>query len=283
MVITHTAPRVGRRQGPALAAALFAAALAGPAPAATPGPVRPRTAPEPALPVRDWRLALLARRTLQEDEALARRHLGVSVRDGVATVWGTVPSADAARLAVQAVKQVPGVVGVRSELTVAADEPVAVALGPSPRKPSSGGEPASPERITRRPGLLTLRPEEPPAPPTEAVSHFPPVPPPARELIALLPPVPLPDPAPPAAPGRSVSLLPPQPLGSADALTREVERLRQRDERFHRVEATAAGGVVTLRGSVRRAADLHELEQAVRGLPGVKQVVVSAVRVVPYP
>ena len=52
----------------------------------------PRPPPSALGLIGDLRLTVLARRALQGDPALGRLNLGVRVRDGVATVWGPVPS-----------------------------------------------------------------------------------------------------------------------------------------------------------------------------------------------
>src|SRR4051794_23423697 len=79
--------------------------------------------PDPGLPVRppgkffprlhDVRLTSHARRALLEDCQLAPLNLGVKVKDGVATLWGPVPSEKVAEEALERVKGVEGIAGVR--------------------------------------------------------------------------------------------------------------------------------------------------------------------------
>jgi hypothetical protein len=75
---------------------------------------------------RDWELAIQARLALYGDAALRPLNLGVKVRERVATVWGVAPTWATAALAVDCVRQVPGVAGVRCELRV---EPPATSPG----------------------------------------------------------------------------------------------------------------------------------------------------------
>src|SRR5207245_2442047 len=58
---------------------------------------------------------VLARRALQNDALLAPLNLGVRVRQRVATLWGPVASAEAARRAVALLRELPELAAVRSE------------------------------------------------------------------------------------------------------------------------------------------------------------------------
>jgi hypothetical protein len=63
-------------------------------------------------------LGLRARKVLLHDEVLAGQMLSVSIRNRVATLWGTVRSASAARHAEECLRSLPGLTAIRNELNV---------------------------------------------------------------------------------------------------------------------------------------------------------------------
>lgn len=71
-----------------------------------------------SLPADDWAVALRARQALHADARLADCNLGVSVRAGVATLWGPVPDAALARDAVARLNLIAGVRSVVDETYV---------------------------------------------------------------------------------------------------------------------------------------------------------------------
>src|SRR5262249_23074197 len=99
-----TGSRPVRRRG--LAACL--AALLGLVPGSL-GAVEPKADDAHEVRVEDWRLTLQARQALVEDEALASYNLGVHVKAGVASVWGSVPSTAILQRATEKIRQVPGI------------------------------------------------------------------------------------------------------------------------------------------------------------------------------
>lgn len=68
----------------------------------------------------DLELTLRARRALLKPETSAGQTVGVSVRNRVATLWGTVSSPDMARRAEACLGNLPGLTAVRNELSVEA-------------------------------------------------------------------------------------------------------------------------------------------------------------------
>lgn len=73
--------------------------------------------PPPSSPfdrIRDLSVSVRARRVLKEDAELASLNLGVSVENGIASVWGPVPSTDVARRAISKLQNVRGVREVRT-------------------------------------------------------------------------------------------------------------------------------------------------------------------------
>ncbi len=205
----------------------------------------------------DIRLTLRARQALYQDKALAQLNLGISVRSGVAVVWGRVPSAAVGKRAEALVRKVPGVLEVRSELQVTApDDPMTDFLN---RVLSSGQGPTVESLVhesCRPTGCLT--------------SHWPDADPGVRPppVVALMPPILV---APP--PGNAT---PPAP--EPGQLVLAVEHLRQGDARFEAMRAEIQAGVVRLRGTVRRWEDLTDFSKAISTLPGVRGVLVSDVR-----
>ena len=83
----------------------------------------PRLPPAGRSRLRDLELTVSARRALQQDPSLGPLHVGVLVVDGVATVWGPVPTAADVRRAVKALEAVPGIATVRSELRLEKGQP----------------------------------------------------------------------------------------------------------------------------------------------------------------
>src|SRR5947209_4184529 len=103
---------------------------------ATEAPSRP---PAAALGlIRDLRLTVVARREFQHDRVLGPLNLGVQVRNGVATVWGPVPSVEVARQAVARLEAINGIFEVRSELQLRrpAEKPLLPELGIPTRVPA---------------------------------------------------------------------------------------------------------------------------------------------------
>lgn len=208
--------------------------------------------------LRDCRLAVRARQALFQDDALAPLNLGVSVRAGVAVVWGKVPSAGLGRRAEDKIRKIPGIVAVRNELHVeAADNPVAEFLRSS-------------SAIGQRPALESLltQPRQSPAHLTSRWDD--------RQTAAS-------SIATPEIAAPSITLLAPvpqqQPTATAD-LFQAVERLRQADARFRDLEFDLRGGIVRLYGAVQHGADAMELAQAISKLPGAERVVIGDVRTV---
>ena len=102
----------------------------------------------------DLELGLQARKVLQQDGTIAGQILGVSIHNRIATLWGTAPSASAARLAEACLRNLPGLAAIRNELHVNTDaEPEGGQAGTvRSQEPSPDGRPA--------PGVLVHRPEE---------------------------------------------------------------------------------------------------------------------------
>lgn len=258
----------------------------------------------------DIELTLRARLALQQTESIPGT-VGVSVQDGVATLWGAVPSPAAARHAREVISQLPGVAQVRDELHVEPEgqpthDPLTGSFGPPARR----AEPLVPF-MPRTRGSLVGRPADGGAGPDRDALWRPPA----------TPPVPVPNNSPqvlpgmpeqvvpflplrsgrPTSPGRTAGLgtegallLPPiripapprpqpdQPMAaSPPPLAGQVMRLCQGDARYQGLYAEVRDGVVFLIGTVTTWEDVHEAAQAIGVLPGVRRVVLESVRLKP--
>jgi hypothetical protein len=234
---------------------------------------------------RDLLLTVAARRALLGDDDLSRLAAGVSVRHGFATLWGSSPSAQLTARAVERLRHVPGVIGVRSEVLPApqaeaelgrpaeSDDPGPLTPRAAPAPTALAGRIGPPGRVPAVPSSASSA-----APPDAAVSLSGPVlgtaaaPPTGRR-----PPAELGRPVPRTSPADAPSPAPAPDLAAA------VERLRRGDGRFDQLRAVVEGGAVVLHGTVRRGEDLTAFARAAAGLAGVERVVIDQVRVLPGP
>lgn len=138
----------------------------------------------PADRLRDLQLAVAGRRLLLADPDLAGLNLGLSVRQGMASVWGPVNNAYQAVRATEVLSTLPGLDGVRDELYLGTSpNPLLVPL------PTRDRATLLPERVPARPEALTGR-VLPAAPAPVLPSHLP-SPRNPRPPVELLPPRPL--------------------------------------------------------------------------------------------
>lgn len=208
--------------------------------------------------LRDMQVTIYARKALSEDAALARLNLGVNVRDGIATVWGPVPSNDLSRKAVQKLEGVKGVLQVRSDLYL---------LGPRkedefPDLPfvfetPTQSESASPNFDSGT--IQNLAATVYPGFPTETPAST------LQASVSLLPPVAM---AQGAKPGAAVV------SQTRDLVTAAIERLRKADDRFRPITCEIKDGAVLLRPAQGRSEHVMAFAQAISQLPGVDRVVV---------
>ncbi|MCE9531971.1 MAG: BON domain-containing protein [Planctomycetes bacterium] len=216
-----------------------------------------RVAQQPDLSGRDWLLTNQARRALQKDEQLAALRIGVSVKDKVATIWGTIPSADTAKRAEELLRKISGIVIVMNDCQIVASDPIPQAVADAVKKARELGEdpntsakldPASPttpaSRVVAKPGPDLLDP-------TVSVSNSV-KPPPAATLQV------------------PVAIEPDQNLDT-------WERIRRSDNRFKDMNLVMKDGVLKISGSAARLKDAWDLAGKLNALPNVKQVIVGAV------
>jgi osmotically-inducible protein OsmY len=227
--------------------------------------------------LRDVRLTLMARKALREDRELGRLNLGVSVRQGVATLRGRVPSEALAWRAIQLVKPIQGIFEVYHDLQIKEFDPVDLPVlgGPIASGPEEGNPP------TRSPGPSGILAGRPGGNPTGAHAMEPGAPGPLNEAVSLGRPVIRPASSSEAGQSPKAVLMAPQPSDAAISVEASVTGVLTADHRFSRVRPEVQEGVVYLRGSVTRQEEVMELARLVARLSGVARVVVDNVRLDP--
>ena len=226
------------------------------------------TAGKPDRSVDDLKLTGLARKALYQDKRLAGLNTGVTVQQGVATLWGRLTSADVAQQALDRLRQVPGIVRVvdTTKIVPPADPlmtQVVEALREQGVQPESPVAPATvtTAKVTGNKSEWEPRPE--PEPRWVAGSV------PTRTTVL----------RPAGGPAPAV-LSKPEPIPDTSTdLDATWDRLRKKDTRFQAVVLESHAGMVRISGSVARLADAWELADLLAELPGVKQVVVGQVEV----
>ncbi len=212
----------------------------------------------------DLELTLRARQALQASLQDDAQGVGVSVHNRVATLWGSVPSAEVAQRAEERVRRVIGLIGIHNQLQIqpAVGSNRTHALPPdrmnavTTRVTSRDKSDKSP--IAAKPELSATVPNgKPKQQDTNGLRQ------PdgnAAEISVVMPALSLPGP----------------PKGST-GLTQAVESLRLSDERFRGIRPEVIDGIVYLRGTVYRMDHLFELARSVSRLPGVRRVVLDDV------
>jgi hypothetical protein len=217
------------------------------------------------------RLAVLARRALAADKELAALNLGVKVRDGVATVWGPVPSAALGLRAVRTVEGVRGIASVHSEMQVTGAgkaEELTVTL--PPRQPTRT-QSASPDRERGElPALVLPTRRSRDDGPGEGLPAMTP----ARAVPGPRPAVVLGPPAPARPPAEHTTSRAPS-VRPAEGLVEAVERVRRAEARFGAVRVEVRGTTVVVHGGEAVGEDVMALAQALRRLRGVQRVLLQ--------
>ncbi|HEV2948812.1 MAG TPA: BON domain-containing protein, partial [Gemmataceae bacterium] len=225
----------------------------------------------------DCQLALFARDRLLGDEVLGPLNLGVTVRAGVATLWGTVPSPALAHRAQERIRTVPGLAQVKNDLRISnLDEDTAEFLkGPvggkdevrkinEQQKSIGSFDPST----TTSPSSLARRREM--APLVSRGEEF------KRSAAKSSPPLVMPSIPVPAGPTLTVSSFEPAPhWAPRSPLENSVERLRRNNERFQGIRYRVEDGVVHLWGSQATGADIFTFAQMAARLPGAQRVIVE--------
>ena len=220
------------------------------------------TFPSSSPSTRDMQVLLRVRRALRTDDVLASHNVGVSVRDGVATLWGPLPSGDYIRRAQAAVGDVRGVRSVRSELYVAKEPLPPAFILPETTTPdrapprdalASASQPTILTKRDRWPALLPAPDERlRPSPATGA----------AVLLTPLLPDAPVDEPTTVTA-------------ARTEGVSAAIERLQKADARFGQIEAEWRAGTIILHGKRKDAAAVMTFARLLSDVPGVERVVLQ--------
>jgi hypothetical protein len=226
----------------------------------------------------DCQLALFARDKLLADEVLGPLNLGVTVRAGVATLWGTVPSPALAHRAQERIRVVPGMVQIRNDLRITnLDEETAEFI-----KGPAGGR----EQVKRTKDEQNFTNSSISSTNTASLAR-------RREMTPLVsrsdefkqsntqsnPPLVMPSIAVPAGPMVTVSSFEPAPhLTSNSPLLNSLERLRRNSERYQGIHYDIQAGVVHIWGNSVRGGDVFTFAQMAARIPGVQRVIVEQKR-----
>jgi hypothetical protein len=208
---------------------------------------------------RDCQHALFAREALLKDETLAPFNVGVSVRNGVATIWGTVPSPALAHRAEERIRLVPGLAQVRNDLKISTgDEEWAEFLkGP----PSLPNPPIQEAKRWDHPAPLVSRGEESRLNLNKAAPPL--LMPPIQVSAGLTRPV------------STIETVQSLKTTAPPTLAEAVDSLRMKNERFQRVRFEVQGGEVHLWSSSNAGGDVFGMAQAVAHIRGVDRVIVE--------
>lgn len=209
--------------------------------------------------LRDVQVTIYARRALMDDPALARLNLGVNVREGVATVWGPIPDAEAGRKALKRIEEVKGVLQVRSDLYFLGPKKEDELLDlPFVFEAPTRTESASPDRESGQ--IVNLAGRVNPGFPIEPLTTG------LHLAISLLPPVAITDE--PKSPAVAA------PPSRQQLVTTSIDSLRRTNERFRPIATELKDGTVSIRAGTAQGENVMAFAQAIAQLPGVERVVV---------
>lgn len=191
--------------------------------------------------IRDLAVTVRARRALLDDPILGPLNLGVTVANGLATVWGPVPTQQVAKDAVARLKTVSGVAEVRANFYLGDTSPLDV-VRPAPERVAV----AKPEFETGK------------------------LPPPVREAAGPTLFAPRAVAGPKEASATVVKL--PRPTTS---LTDEVQVARQSEVRFRAIDVKVQGTSVLVRRGGNDGRDVMDLVQKLRRIRLVTDVILT--------
>jgi hypothetical protein len=224
---------------------------------------------------KDRQFTLYARQALVQDEELVRFNVGVTVRSGVAHLWGTVPNPAMARRAGERVRQVQGLIDVRSEIRIVPAEDDILPL-PTHVKIEAGGSKIEDRNDgNRRVGSDILHSRSANLDPfasTAAYRNGPSGPP------AVMPSIPLPGGQADHEAEFQMMKGRMEPAKASGKLAEMVLQIRQGTERYRLIQFEIREGTVRLWNSATRGDDLFAMAQTIARLPGVERVIVENVR-----
>jgi hypothetical protein len=198
--------------------------------------------------IHDLETQIRARQVLAADEELAPFNLGVSVRNGVAVVWGPVSSPEMKTRAVKAIENVRGIYKVQSEMYVTrtagqlVTPSYALMLPDAPQTTASAMPDWRTGKLPSLPGqLASQKPDEPTGPP---------------KSVLLQPAVAAPD------------------DGPNGELATVLEGIRKGDERYRLIQYEMKNGAIYVRGTAKPE-HVMAFAQAISRVPGVGRVVLQ--------
>jgi osmotically-inducible protein OsmY len=230
--------------------ALLAAAETGPELA----PTNTDAVPPPT--ARDLTVLLRVRRALMADDEMAPLNVGVSVRDGVATLWGPLTTKDQVRRALKTAADVRGVQSVRNDLYLAKDTRPLPPLFILPDKLPERLAPTDALVSADRAGVLAKY-DRPQSVPTFL---------PESRCAALLAPVPL-----DASPEEPTTVT----AARAEGVPAAIDRIQKSDARFGQIGVDWRDGTIVLRGNRNDAAAAMSFARMLSDVPGVERVLLQ--------
>jgi BON domain len=263
----------------ALGTILGQAAIGGdpPSPPELP-PIRIESVALGATALDDCRLSLLARQELYKDDRLGDLPLGATVRGDVAFVWGTVPSAELARLAEERIRKVRGVDRVQNEVLIdtslkPAHSAAGIASAPVEVPQITQGTLTDGGRTSITARLVDQSPDKfRDSIPSGTLKS-------AGAPVVILPPISLSSAreTPPTTPGASLMLPTPVPREVA-GLAGSVEELRSQHPTLRSLHIEVHGRIVRLSGAASNWEDVLSLAQGISRVPGVERVILESIR-----
>lgn len=221
--------------------------------------------------IRDLAVTVRARRALQEDSVLGALNLGVWVENGVAVVWGPVPSQDVGRRALAKLRSVTGIAEVRPDFHLRQPDADRLLADLTPRpvdalaridvyKPDSArSEPLPMPRAIPQPAELAVATAARPSAHPPAVRD--------RETPRLLAP-------------RAVASVRRQPEAEVvrrprASLAEQVDQVRRADPRFRDIPVRLRGTSVEVRRGDGEDEAATELANRLRRLVGITDVLLT--------
>ena len=204
--------------------------------------------PTPLDSVRDLEIQVRARQSLYADEDLAPFNLGVTVRNGVAIVWGPVSSPEMQSKALKTIENVRGIYQVKSQMYVSQtagqliDPGAGQFLPDAPQQTSSAMPEWGTGKLPPLTGQLAVK----------KINESPGTP----RLAALMAPVRIAD------------------DGFDGKLATTLEKIRQGDERYRAVQYEIKNGAIYLRGTAKPE-NVMAFAKAISNVPGVERVVLQ--------
>ena len=204
--------------------------------------------------IRDLGISVRARRVLKSDPALAALNLGISIEDGIASVWGPIPSDAVGRRAVVLLESVRGIRAVRSNF-----------YAQTPREQNLLGD------LARRLEMPERFEASKPDVDSETLRKIPRVMPPAI-VTRGSPASGLAPTAPQVFAPRPVTAPPKEPDPPVIPLRDRIASMRRDDPRFARIPILIYGTRIQVQQNAAADDVIRDLVNRLRRLPGVTEV-----------